>query len=110
MEKMTIEQLSESIANDLAVYVHNPLSIDFCTGDDDNFAGWHGIKSIITGFDSDEVLLVADYYGGCSMVTGKIDSEMDADDIFEVVQNMIIGTLENMEDGINSDTMLMIDM
>lgn len=60
--------------------------------------GWYGIKAVDMGFDSDDLILFADYYGGgsaafCS-IWDQIDCEMNVSDI---IADVICETLSYCE-------------
>lgn len=68
--------------------------------------GWYGIKAIDAGFDSNQLMLVADYYGGgcTSMGTvGEYDEEIAA-----AITAVILDTLQTTE-GAEADTVLLAE-
>lgn len=71
-----------------------------------NASGWYGIKAINAGFDSDRLLLVADYYGGggASMCTvGESDI-----DVAEVISDTILEPLQCAESA-TKETVLLVE-
>lgn len=62
-----------------------------------NSSGWYGIKKINTGFDSDDLDLFADYYGGGCGIYNTLFDGMTPKDCIDIVQKMIIATMNITE-------------
>lgn len=71
-----------------------------------NSNGFHGIKQQHTGFDSNDLELIADYYGGGAGVYHSIFSGMTEQECVEVICNLIKGTF--LKNGSYSDDELII--
>lgn len=56
--------------------------------------GYHGIKQQHTGFDSNDLELIADYYGGGAGVYHSIFAGMTVQECVEVIINLIKGTFQ----------------
>lgn len=116
----TVEELgawlAERIEKDVLTGEKNFPDCDFTitnqeTGDSlhemaRNANGWYGIKAIDAGFDSDQLMLVADYYGGgcASMGTvGEYDEEIAA-----TITAVILDALQTIEKA-TADTLLLVE-
>ena len=71
--------------------------------------GWYGIKDIDTGFDSINLVLVADYYGGCCTEIAQIYDGISLDDAVKEITRIIVNSLNVQETGITEDTLLLAD-
>lgn len=60
-------------------------------------SGWYGIKSIDTGFDVDDLELFANYYGSSGGTYDCLYDGLDNSRCIEIVEKMIIETLNIME-------------
>ena len=60
-------------------------------------SGWYGIKSIDTGFDVDDLELFANYYGSSGGIYNCLYDGLDNSKCVEIVEKMIIDTLNIME-------------
>lgn len=71
--------------------------------------GWYGIKDVDTGFDSYDLVLVADYYGGsCAELTQLYDG-MTTEDAVEQITRIIVDSMNVQEDNVTEDTILIVD-
>lgn len=52
--------------------------------------GWYGIRSIDSGHDSNDIVLIADYYGGGSATLFSIYEELEQKETEEGIKNMIL--------------------
>ena len=74
----------------------------------DSSSGWYGMKKFDAGFDSTDLCLIADYYGGgCAVITQLFDG-MDDDDIADEIERIILGTF-NVCESAHSDTELIVE-
>lgn len=71
----------------------------------DNSTGWYGIKHINTGFDSSDLDLFVDYYGGGCGMYDMIYDGMKKDEYINIVKELIMSTL-NVIEGCKEDTLL----
>lgn len=55
--------------------------------------GWYGIKKIDTGFDSNELQIVADYYGGGCAAFLSLDPEEDCESAVQYVTDLILQSM-----------------
>lgn len=55
--------------------------------------GWYGIKKIDTGFDSDELQIVADYYGGGCAAFLSLDTKEHYEIAIQLVTNLILQSM-----------------
>ena len=55
--------------------------------------GWYGIKRVDTGFDSNELQIVADYYGGGCAAFLSLDPEEDCATAIQYVTNLILQSM-----------------
>ena len=123
----TVSELAEKIAGMVFDVRGNPVwtdefhGVDFCVLDQDpteeeladlellksGVSGWYGIKAVDTGFDSADLILFADYYGGggpafCSIWTDMPDSST-------VIRDVILESLNVVEGPVAKDTKLFIE-
>lgn len=71
--------------------------------------GWYGIKDIDAGFDSDVLVLIADYYGGsCAELTQLYDG-IFAEDAAKEIARIIVDSMNVQEATVTNDTVLMVD-
>lgn len=73
-------------------------------------AGWYGIKAIDTGFDSDTLVLVSDYYGGGCYATAEMwnDGIECGEDWQKDIETMLLKTLM-VQESCNPDTLLIVE-
>lgn len=108
--------LAECVAKDVLAGEKNFPDCDFTiAGQDDgeslremarSASGWYGIKAIDAGFDSNQLMLIADYYGGgcASMGTvGEYDEEIGV-----AITATILDTLQTTENA-KEDTLLLVE-
>lgn len=70
--------------------------------------GWYGIKAVDAGFDSYDLVLIADYYGGgCAKLTQLYDG-ISKDDAVKEICRIIVGCLD-VQEGANRDTTLFVE-
>lgn len=74
----------------------------------DSSSGWYGMKKFDAGFDSTDICLIADYYGGGSAVITQIFDGMDRQTIAKEVESIILGTFDVCEIARN-DTELIVE-
>lgn len=74
-----------------------------------NSSGWYGIKRINTGFDSNDLDLFADYYGGSCGVYDVLYDGLTLIDCVAIVKNMIMSTLQVCE-SCKDDTVLIAEI
>lgn len=128
--------LSEKISTDVFAYddqrTHRTFmgsaafpNCDFLIADEDTVekvdidaavadGGWHGIKSVDAGFDSNYLMLVSDYYGGgaasmCTLGCYEIDDGAD-DEVAGVIACMIAETLSFSNAGVTENTVLVVEL
>lgn len=72
-------------------------------------SGWYGIKKLETGFDSTDLLLLCDYYGGGCPNLIQIWEGMDG--VVEHSQSILDGLLDclNVQEAAKPDTVLIVD-
>lgn len=71
--------------------------------------GWYGIKRIDTGFDSEDLLLIADYYGGGCAHLSQIWSGLDGYlDVQKEIEGVLLNTL-TVQESATLDTGLIVD-
>ena len=68
--------------------------------------GWYGIKAADFGFNSDALVLVADYYGGNCASLAQI---FEGDDGRKEIEKAIIGTL-SVQETVMPDTLLLVEL
>ena len=66
-------------------------------------SGWYGIKHVDTGFDSSDLDLICDYYGGSCISSDSLYSGQDEEEMIKVIVNMITNTLSYQEGVKNED-------
>lgn len=54
---------------------------------------WYGIKKVDTGFDSNELQIVADYYGGGCAAFLSLDPKEDYEIAIQLVTNLILQSM-----------------
>ena len=75
---------------------------------DDNY-GWYGIKAVDTGFDSADLILFSDYYGGgCASFCSIWEELWCYQDASEAIEKTILDTLR-CSDVVMGDSMLIVD-
>lgn len=75
---------------------------------DDNY-GWYGIKAVDTGFDSADLILFSDYYGGgCASFCSIWEELWYYQDASEAIEKTILDTLR-CSDVVMGDSMLIVD-
>lgn len=71
--------------------------------------GWYGIKDVDIGFDSFDLVLIADYYGGsCAELTQLYDG-ISAEDATKEIARIIVDSMNVQEATVTKDTFLMVD-
>lgn len=71
--------------------------------------GWYGIKDVDTGFDSYDLVLIADYYGGgCAELTQLYNGISQEDAVKEIAQ-IIVDSMNVQETKVTADTILMVE-
>ena len=69
-------------------------------------SSWYGIKAIDAGFDSNQLMLIADYYGGGCASMGTV-GEYD-EEIAVAITATILDTLQTTENA-KEDTLLLVE-
>lgn len=72
-------------------------------------SGWYGIKKIDTGFDSGNLDLFADYYGGGCGVFRSLFDGMSRTTIVEELECMLLHTL-NCQEVCHPDTQIILEV
>lgn len=75
-----------------------------------NNSGWYGIKSIDAGFDSNDTVLISDYYGGGCVSTGVFIDGEELVSCEDTVVDMITQTLSVSEVYYKEETVLIVDL
>lgn len=70
--------------------------------------GWYGIKRVSTGFDSYNLCLVSDYYGGGCASFRQLFDGIDRREAVEAIRDMILETIRFQEEAYEN-TMLIAD-
>lgn len=68
--------------------------------------GWYGIKNTDTGFDSDCLVLIVDYYGGSCMTFTQLYDGIGQKDAIRSIVGAIIESMNVQECGVTKDTVL----
>lgn len=72
-------------------------------------SGWYGIKAFDPGFDSADLMLFSDYYGGGAASFCSIwEEEWYCSDVAEIIRKTILDTLQCGESA-TKDSMLIVD-
>ncbi len=122
VEILTVDDLAKYIVSriNLRSVLANPFSpVDFAVEFDPfckdpdilkaNATGWYGIRKVDTGFDSYNLCLVCDYYGGgCGSYVEIYDDEIEESAVIEI-KNIIMKTLAFNCDSLRSDERLLVD-
>lgn len=108
--------LAERVEKDVLIGGKNFPDCDFTIADRENgdslyemarnASGWYGIKAIDAGFDSDQLMLIADYYGGGCASMGTV-GEYD-EEIAVAITATILDTLQTTENT-KEDTLLLVE-
>lgn len=91
-----LEHFPESVTNydflaaDLSALQEDPGDLEYVA---DCSEGWYGIKEIPSLFDSDEIQLVSDYYGGGCAGFLSLDPEDGKEQAVQQVADLIIETM-----------------
>lgn len=119
----TIRELAEELAKsiDCESVVDSQFSecdfatIDGCDQSDDlkrvksDASGWYGIKKLETGFDSPDLLLLCDYYGGgCPNLIQIWEGMNGAVEHPKYILDGLLGCL-NAQEAAKPDTVLIVD-
>lgn len=119
----TVRELAIHLASsiNLADVLGNAFTdCDFCIIDGENVnctfnyvksraEQWYGIKAVDTGFDSTELVLIADYYGGSCPSMAEIWSGMYTyEGVADLIEKTLLNTL-NVQEAANPDTMLLTE-
>lgn len=121
----TLGELAAFIAegvNSKAPLESKIMQCDFAVCDDDpklsleeiysGVTGWHGVKVMPDlGFDSKDMVLAADYYGGGSLSLCAIWDGMDEISVEpkDMICKMLIECLENTEVAVDEHTEVFVD-
>lgn len=77
-----------------------------------NSSGWYGIKAVDAGFDSCDLILISDYYGGSCAKICQIFDDMNEilpnDNIESNIKRIVLNTLQYQESA-NENTYLIVD-
>lgn len=105
---------------DLTSGGHNFIDCDFCTIDIsnnisiqeviDSSLGWHGIKTIDIGFNSSELDIGVDYYGGGCLHTTSLNYGMDKKQCVEFIKEIIMESLDDNGENVEDDTLLLVEV
>ena len=72
-------------------------------------SGWYGIKAVDTGFDSADLILFSDYYGGgCASFCSIWEELWCYQDASEAIEKTILDTLR-CSDVVMGDSILIVD-
>lgn len=126
LKVLTIKQLAEHIAG--KINLEDVLKTEFPTCDygiidtdgetefdqeeleflHTGVCGWYGIKKVDIGFDSYDLVLIADYYGGsCARLTQLFDG-IDRKNAEKDILQIILDSMKVQEE-VTEDTMLMVE-
>lgn len=118
---LTMSELAETLVSNLDLHDIRRimfLDCDFAVADyceDDsleeirhNSTGWYGVKSIDTGFDSDELCLVADYYGGGCAHFLTLEDDLFEKTATHCIAHLIMDTL-SVQESVRYHTKLIVD-
>lgn len=110
------EWLAERVEKDVLTGEKNFPDCDFTIVDPEdsgslnkmarNAGGWYGIKAIDAGFDSNQLMLIADYYGGGCASMGTV-GEYD-EEIAVAITATILDALQTTESA-EADTVLLVE-
>lgn len=73
-----------------------------------NVSGWYGIKTVDLGFDSDCLVVVADYYGGSCLRIREFHNRISRDEFLEQIDTLI-GEVLNVQEVCTPETKLFIE-
>lgn len=120
----TIEELAEVLAKTVDnrdVSDSRFTDCDFCIVEGEDLdrelvdirrdaSGWYGVKQIDAGFDSQDLVLVCDYYGGGCPCLVQVWSGMDdyKDGIKAAILKAFLEML-NIQESARADTMVVVD-
>lgn len=124
---MSVRELADVLAREIDMYnvIKNPFyGCDFAMIDPDiadeiddieryakyETIGWYGIKSVDPGFDSTDLLVISDRYGGGGAAMATLWNDMDAYDAdpAETIMTCILQTL-NMCETAHEASMLIVE-
>lgn len=71
-------------------------------------SGWYGIKAVLTGFDSFDLVLIADYYGGSCAELAQLYDGISKEDAVKEICRIIVGCLE-VQECADRDTTLFVE-
>jgi len=71
-------------------------------------SGWYGIKAVDAGFDSEDLIIISDYYGGGCAHMASIYSGEDRADAVRAIKDTILYTLSIQEE-VRADTALIVE-
>lgn len=78
------------VVMDTAAFEEDPEDLEYVA---DCSEGWYGIKKIDTGFDSNELQIIADYYGGGCTAFLSLDPEEDYETAVQSVTDLILQSM-----------------
>lgn len=106
----TIRELAEYLSRSVDIGNMKFSDCDFAIAEFDdcdeleivkwNSSGWFGVKQMDTGFDNEDMILFADYYGGyCSHIKSLYDG-MTGEEMIDAIASLIRDTLGEFESGL----------
>ena len=117
MDNVKIMRLGELSQHLAEKFVHSSYEefpncdITDCFGDGETIeaqhrgaSSWHGIMRIKTGFDSDEVILAADYYGGGKLHVDTVVFGAGVEEVASIIANLLAETMD-----LDGDEPLMVE-
>lgn len=125
---MTVSQLADYVVSKLNFDILLNLTdngchfinCDFCVIDDnedgsieeirENVTSWMGIKSVDTGFDSTDLNIISDYYGGGALAVACLNCNMTQEECADDVELAIIETIEEFGDTACDITLLFVEV
>lgn len=126
LKVMTVRQLAEHIASQ--INLDDVLKTDFPTCDygtidtdgetafdreeldflHTGVCGWFGIKRVDTGFNSIDLVLIADYYGGSCAHLAQLCDGVDLESAKKEILQIILGSM-NVLEVVSEDTTLLVE-
>lgn len=71
--------------------------------------GWYGIKYVDTDFDSCDLTLIGDYYGGSCMCCQQIYEGMSDEEVKEAIASLILNVLDFNGIGASENTVIVME-